>query len=367
MLAHGSRHPKVGGAARHCFLIGLIGLAALAAAPRARAQAYIRIDKFSQEKYSLAIPPLYDRSAPPQPATGERLERRLFWAVDFTSLFKRLERASFLENPASGGWTAEQIRFADWAILDALGLIKGWYQVSGKTLEMELNLFDVFQQRKILGRKYKGSLEAVESMIDAFANDLLEALTGVKGSFGTRLAFVRRVKNRNARETNKELFVIDLDGRNLQKVTSSSTPTLSPSWSRDGKQIVFIKYPSVDPTRPQPPAPFLLNLREKTVRPVARFPFMANSPRFSPIEDEIAISLSREGNEELYLMSLSGQLLRRLTYNPGIDVSPSFSPDGKELAFSSDRSGQTHIYKMSLAGGEPQRLTYNGTDNGMPA
>ena len=82
------------------------------------------------------------------------------------------------------------------------------------------------------------------------------------------------------------------------------------------------------------------------------------SPNWSPDSRTIALTLSRGGDPELYLVQRNGSIVRRLTYTPGVDTSPSFSPNGQQIVFISDRAGSPEIYVMDAAGANVQRLTY---------
>ena len=80
----------------------------------------------------------------------------------------------------------------------------------------------------------------------------------------------------------------------------------------------------------------------------------------------IALTLSRDGQAEIYTMRPNGTGLSRLTRGFGQDVSPTWSPDSKEIAFVSSRSGQPHIYVMRADGTNQRRVTFQGTYNQEP-
>ena len=77
----------------------------------------------------------------------------------------------------------------------------------------------------------------------------------------------------------------------------------------------------------------------------------------------MAMTLSRDGNPELYVMDLENNALTRLTNNPAIDTEPRWTSDGKSLVFTSDRSGGPQIYRLNIATGETKRLTFTGSFN----
>jgi len=78
------------------------------------------------------------------------------------------------------------------------------------------------------------------------------------------------------------------------------------------------------------------------------------------------MTLSKDGNPEIYLLHLSNRRLQRITYNRAIDTEPSWFGDGEKIAFTSDRGGSPQIYEISVLGGRVQRLTFEGTYNARP-
>ena len=78
------------------------------------------------------------------------------------------------------------------------------------------------------------------------------------------------------------------------------------------------------------------------------------------------MTLSKDGNPEIYVMDLGSKRLRRLTQNNAIDTEPSWSPDGESLAFTSNRGGRPQIYRVAAEGGVPERITFEGSYNARP-
>jgi TolB protein len=74
----------------------------------------------------------------------------------------------------------------------------------------------------------------------------------------------------------------------------------------------------------------------------------------------VALTLSKDGNPEIYILALATGTFRRLTRHPGIDTEPTWSPDGRQIAFVSDRSGGPRIFAMDAEGGSVRQLTESG-------
>ena len=190
---------------------------------------------------------------------------------------------------------------------------------------------------------------------------------------GKRIAFD---SDRDGR-FNWEIYVMDADGGNLQRLTNNPDDDghpddRYPAWSLDGKRIVFsarreghveIKFDvtyeiyvmDADGGNEQR----LTNNRNNELSPV-----------WSPDGERIAFASDRKGNFEqfdIYVMDADGGNEQRLTNNRFINGNPSWSPDGKRITFSSWRDGNSEIYVMDADGGNEQNLTNNRHNNGSPA
>jgi TolB protein len=100
---------------------------------------------------------------------------------------------------------------------------------------------------------------------------------------------------------------------------------------------------------------------------VARYPGLNGAPSWSPDGNRLALTLSKDGNPEIYSYVLANGSLSRLTYNSAIDTEPVWSPDGNSIVFTSDRGGGPQLYSMGVNGGLPERLTFQGDYNADPA
>jgi len=97
---------------------------------------------------------------------------------------------------------------------------------------------------------------------------------------------------------------------------------------------------------------------------IASFSGINGSPEWSPDGTHIALTLSKDGNPDVYVMSLAGKKLKRITKHWGIDTEATWMPDGKYLVFTSSRSGKPQLYKVAISGkSRPQRLTFEGDYN----
>jgi TolB protein len=88
-----------------------------------------------------------------------------------------------------------------------------------------------------------------------------------------------------------------------------------------------------------------------------------SAPAWSPDGSRLALTLSKDGNPEVYIFHIASKTLNRITENAAIDTEPTWSRDGKMLAFTSDRGGNPQIYEVPVEGGQPKRISFNGNYN----
>jgi TolB protein len=210
------------------------------------------------------------------------------------------------------------------------------------------------KQAAIGGVAYTVSREQLRATAHRIADTIYEKLTGEKGVFSTRIAYVVK---RGARY---ELQVADADGANEQAMLVSNEPIISPKWSPNGKRIAYVSFQN------KKPIVYVQDVEVPKQNVVANFKGSNSAPAWSPDGKTLAVSLSRDGNSQIYLINPDGSSPRRLTSSGGIDTEACFSPDGQWIYFTSDRGGSPQIYRMSATGGEAQRVTFEGGYNVSP-
>ena len=170
-----------------------------------------------------------------------------------------------------------------------------------------------------------------------------------------------------------EIYVMDADGGNPQNLTNNSDDDFHPAWSPDGKRIAFTSYKDghfigeFEITSEI----YLMDADGGNQQRLTENRKNDWSPSWSPDGERIAFSSDRKGdfvNSEIYVMDADGGNLQRLTENRDWDYAPSWSPDGKRIAFSSDGDNkQADIYVMDADGGNQQKITNHPRDDGSPA
>jgi len=274
-------------------------------------------------------------------------------SLEFTGYFKLLDRGAFLFDPQKDGVLTPQMNFANWTVIGAELLITGLFKEVDGNITMELRLFDTFKAHRIIGKKYAGKEADQRQMIHRFCSEVIKYLTGHRGVFGSKIAFV------STGSGNKEIYSCAFDGYNPQQVTRNRSINLSPAWSTDGRYLAYTSYKNKKPDI------FIKDLAEMQETSINQ-KGLNITPAWVPGKFELAATLSFSGDQEIYLLTGSGKVIKRLTNTPGSDLSPTWSPDGKKFAFVSNRAGSPQIYVQDLASGKVRRLTYEGNYNTQP-
>ena len=315
---------------------------------------YIDISNPFLRKIPLAVPLFKNEN---ETAEEKRLANSsadlLASSLEFTGYFKLLDRGAFLFDPQKDGVLTPQINFANWTVIGAELLISGLIEEVDGAVAMELRLFDTFKARRILGKKYTGNESDLRRMIHRFCGEVIMHLTGHRGVFGSKIAFV------STGSGNKEIYTCAFDGYNPQQMTRNHSINLFPAWSADGRYIAYTSYKNGKPDL------FIKNMAEMQETVIDK-KGLNISPAWLPGKFELSATLSFSGDQEIYLLTGSGKVIKRLTNIRGIDVSATWSPDGKKFAFVSNRSGSPQIYVQDLASGKVKRLTYEGSYNTQP-
>jgi TolB protein len=221
--------------------------------------------------------------------------------------------------------------------------------------DVRFRLWDVVKGQDLGGQSYAVTVGDLRLAAHRIADFIYEKLTGEKGVFSTRIAYVTKAGNRY------NLWVADSDGENAQSALASSEPIISPAWSANGSQLAYVSFES------RKPVVYVHDVASGKRRLIANFRGSNSAPAWSPDGRTLAVTLSRDGGSQLYTIDANGGEPRRLTQSSGIDTEPIFSPDGRSIYFVSDRGGSPQVYRMPASGGNPERVTFTGSYNISPA
>jgi len=191
------------------------------------------------QRFPIAVSPLKNLGA--NSADSNRLSTGIADAMvhdlELSGWFKVLDRSAYIENPQSSGITIGTFDFKDWATIGAEGLVKGGFTVRGDEITVELRLFDVYQNKERIGKRYTGGVKEYRRIAHKFVDEIINQFTGIPGIFNTRIAYVSNSGGRF-----KEIYLSHLDGSEKFQVTDNHTINLSPDWSPDGRSILYSSF-----------------------------------------------------------------------------------------------------------------------------
>ncbi|MGB0384379.1 MAG: AAA-like domain-containing protein [Ardenticatenaceae bacterium] len=151
----------------------------------------------------------------------------------------------------------------------------------------------------------------------------------------------------------------------------TNTPISPPSPVIVGEYILFVRRDvdtdgSGDINWKDNGAIYRMKLDGSEQRALTEYSYSSESPSWSPDGRQIVFTSNRDGDFEIYIMERDGFNWQQLTNNEGLDHGPDWSPSGQWIVFYSDRSGKTQIYRMHPDGTDIIQLTDNGKDNRFP-
>lgn len=247
------------------------------------------------------------------------------------------------------------IDFSSWQNRGADYLAYGLIEKSGDTYTISYKLADSVQKIQLDEARFSGTQAELRRIAHKIADRIYEKITGIRGVFSTRIAYVLQNGNNNY-----ELQIADADGQNAQVMLRSKHSIISPAWSPDGSKLAYVSFESGKSVI------YVQTLATGHRQPVANYKGNNSAPAWSPDGSRLAIVLSRDGISQIYTVSADGSDLRRVMRSPLIDTEPDFTPDGQHIVFTSDRGGSPQIYMVPVTGGEARRLTFAGGYNTSP-
>ena len=170
--------------------------------------------------------------------------------------------------------------YANWKAIGAEFLLRAGYQVSKRRVELSAYLYYIPQAKVRLVKKYQAVKDQItlRKLAHTLASDIVKAVAGRQGMFNSKIVFS------SDRTRHKEIYIMDWDGFNREKVTNHRDIALSPAWSSDGRTIAYTAY--------------------------------AYHPKV------------RSRNADLFLYDIYSKKRRMVSYRRGLNSGASFLPDG---------------------------------------
>ena len=269
-----------------------------------------------------------------------------------SGLFRATPRRDMLAFPSR----SSEVYYRDWRMLGTEYLVVGSMRaIDGGRYELEFSLLNVTAQKREFKHSVRGRASEMRDLAHLVSDKVYQAITGIKGAFSTRIAYVTATRN-NGKFTYR-LNVADADGAREKLLLESPEPIMSPSWAPNGKDLAYVSFETGRP------AVFRQNLVTGARQQLTNFKGLNGAPSWSPDGSKMALVLSKDGNPEIYQLDLRTNRFSRLTRHFAIDTEPTWMPDGKHILFTSDRGGTPQIYKLNVASKATERLTFRGNYN----
>jgi TolB protein len=279
-------------------------------------------------------------------AAGKEVVTVASFDFSLAGQFKVLDPKSFLARPNEGLDFESQ----KWKDVGAFGVVK--YRVTAT--EIEFRLYEISKGDKPTLTKVYSRKENTRAITHKFCNEVVKQLTGEPGFFGSRIAFTAKATGAS------KILAMDFDGANTASISNNSSTNILPAWSPSGG-IAYTSFMRGNPDL------YVTGGGGGRPTAISKYRGMNTGAAYSPDGSKIALTLSKDGNPEIYVINAKdGAIIKRITDNRAIDTSPAWSPDGSQLAFVSDRSGGPQIFTVSANGGAATQVSFNGSYNTTP-
>lgn len=321
----------------------------------AQARIYIRIDEISEKKFPIAITQLVNfGSKRDSKDWANQVAEIIENDLRLSGLFEFIPPDLFPKKDA-GEFLPHKIDFPGWQLIGIQGLVKGGIQYEGGKVQAKLYLYDPLIGEKLVGHEYSADPDDYRTVAHHFADQIMEALTGYKGIFRTKIAFVSQASRY------KEIYLMGVDGHGLARLTNDRNINISPAWAPGGGKIAYTSY-----TKEGDAEIKYYDLGARKSFQVTNNKGINLSPVWTP-NGRFITAMTTTSDANIYNLTLKGRPAKRLTNSWGIDIAPSWSPGGDSFVFASERAGGLHLFRADGGGGNVQRLTFVGYQNDNPA
>lgn len=288
-------------------------------------------------------------------ALGAELHKAIDSNLNYLPFMKQVSPVAVLGGTVLSGWKSDEIDFRRFQIAGAdLVVTAYWPGGDAENSTVELRVFETFSGKFVFGNAYAGvTAKEVPNVADRFCDDLMYALTGGRGFFSSTVAFVKGDGRK------RDVWLVRPTGRDLRQVTDLPGSALSPSWSPDGRYVVFSH---------RDERTYALGVWDRLDNKVTRIRFPGNTvigPCFLP-DNRVAVSLSTGHYPDIFLLDRQFRRERPLEQSAAINVSPSFDATGTKMAFTSSRLGAPQVFLKDLTTGAVTRISKDGPYNSEP-
>ncbi|MBJ56931.1 MAG: Tol-Pal system beta propeller repeat protein TolB [Rickettsiales bacterium] len=267
-----------------------------------------------------------------------------------SGLFNSISNKAFLQDEKE---VFVQPLFKDWSLIDANLIVSGEIRNEKNMITIRLKLWDVYREKLILSKRISNINDKRWRLLAHLVSNMIyERVTGEQGYFDTKIVYIAEEGSFDRKK--KRIAIMDYDGNNHRFLTDGQNLVLTPRFSPDRKNIVYLSYDNNKPNV------YLMDIRSREKKKIGKFQGMSYAPRFSPKGNKIIFSLTKKGSSNIFVLDLLNNNTSQLTNNKYINTSPCFSPDSKNVVFSSDRAGKQNLYifSMNKRGNPVKRISF---------
>jgi TolB protein len=311
----------------------------------AKAQNIIDINIANEEAIKIAIIPFYTEGQTAADSNKPNVQGIITNNLTITGQFEILPVDKMISFPSK----PEQVVFSDWQSLDVRFIILASLSLQ-PDLKGDIYVMDVLKQKTILQQSIAASTLTRHKQIDILTNKIYETLTGIPGVFADSLVCV----SYNPHTKKYSLNTTNIHGFERQTIFTSSSPIMSPSWSRQLNILAFAsfidRYPQI----------YLYELKTKKLVQITNAKSLHSSPVWANTANKLAYVSSISGNADIYVFDFVSKQHHRITRNKAIDTEPAWSSDDTKLAFTSNRAGKySQIYEYNFGNKQVKPLFVN--------
>ena len=282
---------------------------------------------------------------------GQSIRQVIASDLGSSGLFKIIPKDAYIQDAES---LQKAVRFSDWGLIKVDGLVYGSVKELKGQVIVTFHLTDIFAKKQMIALQMQSQKSDWRKMAHMISNAIYERLTGEKGYFTTKVAYV--AESGRADQRIKRLAMMDYDGENHKYLTTGRTFVMTPRFSPDGNKIAYFTIAHHQGNV------YIYDINQHTTELLGRFKGMSYAPRFSSDGKKILFSVAEGMTSHIFEMDLKTKNKKQLTKVPALNTSPYYSPDGSKIAFVSDRSGTPQIYVMESNGevgsASAKRLTF---------
>jgi TolB protein len=260
----------------------------------------------------------------------------------------------------------------DYSFLSGIGvryfILNSFDKASENTLSVKSELYSVREKKLLETVSVTVTPSNVRKNGHEAGDALFQKIAGQTSIFRSKIVFVSD-KGTTKSKGIKELYIMDFDGHGVRRLTNHRGNVISPAFSFDGRKVLYSLIKN-SRSKSRNINLYILDVETGRSRVVSSKKGINSGAFFMPDGENIALTLTHEGNAEIYSLNLASGATRRITKHYQPDVDPSINVTGSRMAFLSGRSGagkpMIYIADPRAQEKDVKRISYVGKFNATP-